>query len=224
MTLVCGIGINDSDHSVALHAVVNGKSKQIWSCPYYCIWRGILVRSKESFWSKNPTYLGCTVHDDWLMFSNFENWLKKQPNHAEWLIGKKNWAVDKDFLYPGNKVYSPDACCLLPRYVNNALLDSARIRGEYPIGVSYHKQHKKLYSCIKLENRQHFLGLYDEAGDARVAWQKAKIEALENILKKYRNENNFDNRVCLRLLHEISLIREDIKDGRETKTFGRLAR
>lgn len=223
MTLVCGIGINDSNHNVAVHKVVNGKSKQIWSCPYYCIWRGILMRSKQSFWSKNPTYFGCTVHEDWLRFSNFENWLKEQPNHAEWEIGKKNWAVDKDFLYPGNKVYSPEACCLLPRYVNNALLDSARIRGEYPLGVSYHKQHKKFYSCIKLENRQCFLGLYDKLGDAHVAWQKAKIDALENILKKYKNENNFDIRVCSRLMYEISLIKEDINDGRETKIFGRLA-
>lgn len=223
MRLVYGIGINDADHRITVNERIGGKLKQTWICPYYSTWKGILMRTKESFWLKNPTYHGCKINKDWLRFSNFETWLKEQPSHAEWLANPKDWAVDKDFVFPGNKTYSPETCCLLPRYVNNALLDSSSIRGEYPLGVSYHKQHKKLYSCIKIEGKQHFLGLHSDTKEAHKAWQVAKIDALKGILTRYRKENHYDNRICVRLLDEIYLIEEDVKNARETKRFGRMA-
>lgn len=224
MKLVYGMGINDADHKVAITQIIDGKRKQVWVCPYYSTWRGILMRCQSSFWVKNSAYQDCTICDEWLIFSNFESWVKEQPNHAEWLLNTKDWAVDKDFLYPGNKVYSPSTCCLLPRYVNNALLDSAKIRGDYPLGVSYHKQHKRFYSCIKVEGKHRFLGLYDEVKDAHISWQTAKVNALKQILEKYRGEEYCDNHICLRLLDTIYLIEEDVQNGQETREFKNLVR
>lgn len=223
MKLVCGIGINDADHKVTITGLADGKLKQIWVCPYYSAWRGILLRTKEAHWLKNPAYFGCEVDEEWLRFSNFENWFKKQPNHNDWLVDRVFWSVDKDFLYPGNKKYSSKTCYLLPRYVNNALLESAGIRGDYPLGVSYHKQHNRFYSSIRIGNKSRYLGLYESIMDAHNAWQIAKITALREILIRYSSENNFNNVVCLRLLDVINSIEDDVKNGKETKTFHRMA-
>ena len=45
------------------------------------------------------------------------NWIIKEPNYEKWKI-ENRWAVDKDIIVKGNKIYSPDTCCLVPNYIN----------------------------------------------------------------------------------------------------------
>lgn len=101
----------------------------------YSIWRSILERSfVKKIKEKQPTYEDVTCCDEWLNFENFYEWLHSQPNFDKWNNGKR-WAVDKDILIKGNKLYSPETCRLVPQNVNCLFLKREAERGDYPIGV-----------------------------------------------------------------------------------------
>lgn len=100
---VIGVGITGNVYPVT----INGKSTKEYSA-----WQGILYRSfdKETK-DKHPTYKDVTCCEEWLYYPNFYEWLHSQKNFDKWLNGER-WAIDKDILIKGNKIYSPEACCL----------------------------------------------------------------------------------------------------------------
>ena len=174
--LVCGVGINDADYVVQKFETVgyvNGKQKQrlVWRCPYYSRWMAMLKRCYSAKYQESkPTYAGCTVSDDWLTFSNFKAWMEGQ----DW-EGKH---LDKDILLEGNKVYSAETCAFVTLSVNNFNTDSGATRGEWVIGVSWHKSKEKFQSrcCNPFTKKLENLGHFDCEQEAHEAWLKRKIE------------------------------------------------
>ena len=126
--LVWGVGINDYDGPV----YKNGKHLK-----FYDAWKGMLMRCySKKYQAKRPTYIGCSVCDEWLSLSNFKEWF--DINYRE------DMALDKDILIQGNKVYSPEACSFVPQYINSLLTDAGAIRGILPLGVSALKPNSKI--------------------------------------------------------------------------------
>jgi len=124
---VHGVGVNDANYQVS--PFVDGK--KIF-CPFYATWMGMLDRCySRAYQTRQPTYIGCTVVDEWLTFSNFRAWMVEQ----DWQ-GKQ---LDKDLLIPGNKIYGPNTCMFVTHAINSLLGDCKKSRGAYPIGVSWHK-------------------------------------------------------------------------------------
>lgn len=118
--LVWGVGVNEYSGSI------NFNRKTIKS---YKIWQSMLQRGyDEKYQLKYPTYIGCTVCDEWLYFSNFKQWF--DDNYREGMH------LDKDILVEGNKVYSPETCVFVPLYLNSLLTDSGSARGNLPLGVT----------------------------------------------------------------------------------------
>ena len=123
---VHGIGIIGTKYPRSINCK-NIKEYEAWKC--------ILRRSyDDKVKSRQPTYNGVTCCNEWLNYENFYEWLHEQPNFDKWLNGKR-WAIDKDIFIKGNKMYSPDMCCLVPQNVNCLFLKREAERGEYPIGV-----------------------------------------------------------------------------------------
>lgn len=85
-----------------------------------------------------PTYKECSVCEEWLLYENFYEWLHSQENFEKWYNGEK-WAIDKDILIKGNKIYSPNTCCLVPHNINSLFAKRNAKRGNLPIGVVYYK-------------------------------------------------------------------------------------
>ena len=84
------------------------------------MWYNMLERCYcEKFHKKQPTYAGMTVSEDWKMFSKFERDVKEMVNFEKCLT--ENWALDKDSIVVGNKVYSKDTCCFIPQSLNSKL-------------------------------------------------------------------------------------------------------
>ncbi len=179
--LVYGVGINDADYKVQ-HKVevtqVNGKRKQkvLWTCPFYSVWKGILERcySKRKQ-SLHPTYIGCSVYEDWLRFSSFREWMIKQ----EW-EGKH---IDKDILYLGNKIYSPATCVMVEPLTNRFILDRTSLRGAYPIGVSLNKNNNKFIAQCNdpFKKDRGYLGTFCTVEEAHQAWRLKKFELAQKI-------------------------------------------
>lgn len=121
---VCGVGTNDVEYAVRTTA--GGCVVEL--CPYYATWYGMLNRCYgKSQAKKMPSYKGCSVCDDWLLFSNFKVWMEQQ----DWQFKE----LDKDILKHGNKVYCPEFCMFVPKDVNSLFVDRRAKRGEYPIEV-----------------------------------------------------------------------------------------
>lgn len=164
--LIHGVAINDADRSV--FTKLNGKRVM---CPFYNRWKNMLDRCYDpKYQLRFPTYVGCSVTEEWLLFSNFERWMKTQ----DW-EGKH---LDKDLLKAGNKVYSPDFCIFVPRELNAFTTDCAASRGEYPLGVSLDKGVGRF--MVRCNNpfikRKEYLGHYDTIDEAHLAWKKRKHE------------------------------------------------
>jgi len=169
--LVCGVGVNDVDYKITENATVDGKQKQVWICPFYRTWKSMLVRCyDEKYQSKYPTYIGRSVCEEWLSFSNFKLWMEQQ----DW-EGKQ---LDKDLLKEGNKVYSPEYCIFVDSKINNFVIDSGAARGEYMIGVSWNKNVSKFASDCRnpFTGKGEHLGYFTNELDAHLAWEKRKHE------------------------------------------------
>lgn len=169
--LIFGVGINDADYNVYKYETVNGKTLRVWICPFYQKWKDMLQRCySEKFQKYRPTYVGCYTTPEWHYFMTFRSWMEKQ----DW-EGKQ---LDKDLLFRGNKVYGPDTCVFVESRVNLFLGECTASRGEWPIGVTFHKVTGKYQSqCLDFTTgKKKHLGLFDNPEKAYEVWLSFKLE------------------------------------------------
>jgi len=169
--LVYGVGINDADYNVTEHAMVDGKWKIVRICPFYRVWSHMLERCcSDKLQNRYPTYKGCSVVEEWKTFSKFKAWMEQQ----DW----KGKQLDKDLLFHGNKIYGPDHCVFVDRTVNSFMTESTSTRGEWPIGVAWHKNRSKFDSHCNnpFTKKLEHLGLFMCPNEAHQVWLKRKRE------------------------------------------------
>ena len=176
-------GIGHVDYSLPI--TQNGKKVK-----EYETWRGMLKRClDDGYLQREPTYKGCSVSEDWTYYKNFYSWIISQDNYQKWKQGGIAWAIDKDILTKGNKLYSDQTCVLVPKSVNTLFTTRKLHRGPYPIGVTYSKKNNKFLAyCndpfkIRGDKRKYmgkYLGSFTTSEEAFYAYKKFK----ENIIKK----------------------------------------
>jgi len=160
--LVYGFGVNNSWFKV--YSTIN--EKQVVYTPYQT-WMGMLKRCYSStYQDKYPTYIGCTVCPEWLTFSVFEAWMLEQEFDG--------MVLDKDIIRQGNKVYSPDFCRFVSPALNSLLVGCDASRGDYPMGVNWHKRDRVYRSQIRINGKSKHLGTFKTASEAKAAFDKAK--------------------------------------------------
>lgn len=162
-----------------------GKHKTQDSCkvtPAYKTWQDMLKRCYSTkFHETNSTYIGCAVSYEWHDFQNF----------AEWFYGHdysdKGYQLDKDILFHGNKIYSPETCCFVPQQLNILLLDSAAARGEYPQGVCFNKSRCKFQAQLKINGKSKQLGRFNTSDEAYQVYKTAKERYVKNKAIEWAN-------------------------------------
>lgn len=166
--LIYGIGINDAEYKTKTSSWANGKTTITWQCPIYKMWVNMLARCMHTKMHENrPTYIGCSVCDEWVYFSNFRDWVVSQPWRGN--------QIDKDILIAGNKIYSPELCVLIPQKLNGFLTDRRHGRGEWPLGVSSRGINKFQATCSNpFTGKNENLGSFSDPEEAHLAWRKRK--------------------------------------------------
>lgn len=150
----------------------------------YKAWNHILERCYCKKLKENrPTYEDVSCCDEWLLFENFYEWLHSQENFDKW-YNENRWAIDKDILVKGNKIYSPETCCLVSSKINGLFLKRERDRGEYPIGVCWHKLGFMAQCINPFTNKHEHIGYYSTPEKAFLAYKIVK----ENYIKKIAQE------------------------------------
>lgn len=162
----------------------------------YDLWQHMLSRCQPDGFQQNlrPTYIGCSVHDDFIKFQDFAKWCQTQIG-----FGNDGWALDKDILIQGNKVYGPDTCCFVPRQLNTLFTHKHRNQGDYPTGVSYFIHRRKYQAKIRIDGKQIHLGLFDTPDAAEMAYIKAKINEICRQAEIWKDQ--IDPRVYTALLN-----------------------
>lgn len=156
----------------------------------YKVWYSMLLRCyNKDFQNKNPTYIGCTVCEEWLNFQNFAKWYYNNIYN----VNNECMHLDKDILCKGNKVYSPKTCVFVPQRINKLFTKRQNKRGNYPIGVNYHKRDDVLeVSCDIYKNNKTikvYLGRFDpnEIDKAFDVYKQFKENYIKQIANEYKD-------------------------------------
>lgn len=97
--------------------VCRNKTPDGMRTPEYACWESMMRRVYNPQDEANAlTYKGCTVCEEWHNFQNFAEWCQTQKG-----FGVQGFQIDKDILVKGNRCYSPNACCFVPKHINSAV-------------------------------------------------------------------------------------------------------
>ena len=172
--LVYGVGINDLLYTRGT--------------PSYLAWTAMLERCYCAKYQHNRnTYNDCSVCKEWLLFSNFKKWFDNPENGY-----KDGYHLDKDIIVKGNKIYSPQTCCLVPASVNSLLTSRKTQRGIYPIGVA--KVRSGRFVARACSNKRH-IGVYDTIEEAFNAYKEVKERYIKFIAESYFQQGKITERV-----------------------------
>jgi len=120
--LVCGVGFNDGKYPTKK----DGKFLL-----EYDTWKGMLRRCySETMKTAHPTYIPCTVSENFKSYSYFYEWCHRQVG-----FGVAGFEIDKDIIKKRNKEYSETTCSFVPFQLNSLFTKTNKSRGGLPIGV-----------------------------------------------------------------------------------------
>lgn len=174
--LVFGVGINNFEGS----CIENGKNIKS-----YNTWTKMLERSYSSkYHKKHPTYIGCSISDEWKYFSNFKQWF--DSNYIDGL------QLDKDLLIRGNKIYSYETCVFIPSEINSLLTKTDAKRGQYPVGVCFNKKANKFQSQCNNNGKPVHLGYFNSPEEAFLKYKQFKENLIQETAVKYLNERKIN--------------------------------
>ena len=156
----------------------------------YSIWNGIYMRC----YKQNNVYDGSFMCNLWRY---------NKDSFAEWWSAEyyecdgESMAVDKDLLFPGNKEYAPDKCCILPQTLNTMLSNckkhrskSKNARNDLPLSVRYDSRIKMYYGEIKPYGHDEVIRLsyWDTPEEAFEEYKKHKQADILIMADKYKNK------------------------------------
>jgi len=149
--------------------------------PTYKAWSDMLKRCySEKYLAISPTYIGCSVCEEWLDFQSFAEWYLNQTNS-----GNPGFQIDKDLRRGGNKVYGPDSCSFVPQAINTLLGDGASARGALPQGVRANR--KKFEARLKVNGKALSLGTYATPSLAYEIYRKAKVINVKSMAAEWKD-------------------------------------
>lgn len=154
----------------------------------YSKWKAILHRCTcNDYDAKNnesiASYKDCTVCDEWLNFQNFASWFYENLYECD-----EELCVDKDILFHGNKIYSPDTCLLVPERINLLLVKEKSNRGNYPIGVYKPKSRNRYIASMSTLEGKQYIGSYLTADMAFSAYKTEKEKYIKNTAVTYKDK------------------------------------
>ena len=160
---------------------INRKSTKI-----YNYWSSMIQRCYDkNYLKRRPTYINCVVCDDWHNFQYFAKWFDKNF----YQVDNEIMALDKDILYKGNKIYSPNTCIFVPETINSLFVKCDKVRGNLPIGVSLTKKKNRYrVEFTNIINNIRTSKVFDTIDEAFNHYKEYKEEHIKYIANKYKDK------------------------------------
>ena len=163
----------------------------------YSIWNGIYIRC----YKRDDVYDGSFMCDLWRYDKDsFAEWWSAEYYECD----GESMAADKDLLFPGNKEYAPDKCCIIPQTLNTMLSNCKKHRSQskfartdLPLGVRYDSKTKMYYGEITPYGHDEVIRLScwntpEEAFEEYRIIKKADITVMTVKYKNYIPQRVFD--------------------------------
>lgn len=167
--IMCGIGYR-------------GVLYESGSIESYLRWHDMMNRCyNEKFHEKQPQYKGCTVCEEWLNYSNFKVW------HDQNKIAGMKLDLDKDILFKGNMVYSPETVAFVPHEINTLFINGKKNRGDLPLGVHFDKSKGKYRAVMSYMGERKKLGTFDDVNSAFVRYKEYKEDFIKKMAEQYKD-------------------------------------
>lgn len=127
------------------------------------------IKHKEKY----KMYSECYVDKAWHNFQNFAKWYYDNIYDC-----KETLNLDKDIKYKNNNIYSADTCLMVPQSINKHAICGN--------GCSWHKRDKIWQAYIIEDNKQRWLGKFDEKEAAHKVFLEAKNKYWQNKVKSWK--------------------------------------
>ena len=164
----------------------------------YGVWYQMLERCYSSSHKSYSRYggRGVVVCENWHNFQNFAKWYRSQDNHRD--ITSQ---LDKDIVSPEVLKYSHETCNLVHREINNLLTNRNKVRGEYPVGVYFHKTRNKYKAQVNTgHGKKVHLGFFDSVSEAFNVYKLHKEAFIKKKAKEVYEEGGISSLVYKALL------------------------
>ena len=131
---------------------------------------------------ENSAYKDCSVSDNFKYYPYFKEWCENQIGFNVLDDKGKTFALDKDILVKGNRVYSEDTCCFVPKEINNLLTRYTK-ESDTCKGVYYNKKLGK-FSAHLLGK---YVGLFTTELEAFQVYKQAKETYIKEVANKWKD-------------------------------------
>lgn len=176
--LIRGVGLNDFPNPVKQNGV------HIYE---YRLWHHMLERCySDAYQLKQPTYTGCTVEPYLLSFNNFFNFVNSIQGFESIDEFGRIYQMDKDILIKGNKEYSRNSVCFVPKEINAFFNKHCANRGNLPIGVLLNKSNGKFRVRLSVNGEQKHLGYFTDKIEAFKVYKEAKEAESKVLANKWK--------------------------------------
>lgn len=144
----------------------------------YMCWKHMIERCYvEKHKNIHQSYYGiCTICDEWLNFQTFADWYIER----EYIVNER-LHLDKDIKNPGNTVYSPENCMLVPQRINE-LFTCKRNDNGLPVGIqiTYNGKYSANY-------KGKHLGTFPTLEEAFSKYALTKEEDIKEVANEYKH-------------------------------------
>lgn len=144
--------------------------------PAYRAGRNMMFRCYKNEKTALSYYGKSTVSVEWHNFQAFADWY-----YSHFYEVQERLHLDKDIKYPGNMIYSPENCLLVPHKINEQFHYKPKING-LPFGVNKTKTGRYSTSCNGKS-----LGVYDTVGGAYRVYARNKKKIIIQLANEYKS-------------------------------------
>lgn len=149
----------------------------------YNTWNGMLQRCYDpKLKQRRKTYEGCFVDTVFLDYEYFKEWCNKQIG-----FNKKGFALDKDILIKGNKLYSEDTCCFVPTEINS-MIAGLSSKGDKVTGIYQNCKNGNWYLNTDYQNGHKKRGVFSDLKEAELEYLKLKTENIKSVAEKWKSQ------------------------------------
>lgn len=148
----------------------------------YVHWSSMLTRSYyEGYHERFPTYIGCSVNEQWHNFQEFAEWCQWQQGH------NMGYVLDKDVLFQGNKEYGPETCVFVPPELNSIIVTQVKPGKNVPAGISFQNSCKKYIVSCAINGKNKNLGRFTCPDEAFKVYKSFKEDLVKERAEKYKD-------------------------------------
>ena len=155
----------------------------------YILWSSMLGRCySNNRLRKQQSYSLCGVSDNFKYLPYFKEWCNTQVGFKSLDDKGKAFALDKDILVKGNKLYSEDTCCFVPEEINSLFIKSSSCKITKGLGVYFHRRVKKYAATIGMYGKSRHLGYFDTPEEAFYVYKTNKEVYIKEMANKWKDQ------------------------------------